>query len=213
MLLTSLEKLVLNLRKRKQEASKLRLKSEKQLKELRSTERRSFSGLATLDKKIESEREDSSEVSNILTQKSAQIESIDRLIATAEERLNQEKEALIDVEQQVEFSENDYEKQIAESRQKSIKTHIEELEFEIKSRKKTAKKIGEQIAENTGVKSKITSKIKKQFQSKPSLRETMTTSHKDAEKFSKQLEKNTRREELAKKFLDNVEKLQVNLMQ
>jgi hypothetical protein len=62
MLLASLEKQVLILRKRKQEASKLRLKSEKQLKELRSTERRSLSGLASLDKRIESEREDSSEV-------------------------------------------------------------------------------------------------------------------------------------------------------
>jgi len=157
--------------------------------------------LALLDKKIESEREDSSDISGILTQEKAQLESIQRLVTTAEERLNQEKEALIEVEQQVEFAENDYEKQNAESRLKSIKSHIEELEFEIKSRQKTAKKIAEQVAKNSDTKSKITSKIKKQFQSKPHLREIMTTSHRETEKFSKQLEKNTKREENAKKFL------------
>ena len=54
--MASLEKLVLKLRKRKQEASKLRLKTERQLKELRSTEKRSSSGLVSLDRKIESER-------------------------------------------------------------------------------------------------------------------------------------------------------------
>ena len=37
------------------------------------------------------------------------------------------------------------------------------------------------------IKSKISSKIQKQTKSKPSLRETMTTSHKAAEKFVKEL--------------------------
>ncbi|MDH3618541.1 MAG: ATPase V, partial [Nitrosopumilus sp.] len=199
--MASLEKLVLKLRKRKQEASKLRLKAERRLKELRSTERRSSSGLASLDKKIETEREDSSDVSDILTQKNAQLESIERLVVSAEERLNREKEALTEAEQQVEFAENPDEKQNAETRARSIKTHIDELEFEINSRKKTAKKIAEQVAKNAETKSKITSKIKKQFQSIPSLKESKTTSHKEAEKIEKELERRIKTEEIAQASL------------
>ena len=202
--MASLEKLVLTLRKRKQEASKLRLKTERQLKELRSTERRSFSGLVSLDRKIESEREDSSDVSDILTQKNAQLESIERLVAAAEERLNREKEALTEAEQQVEFAENPEEKQYAETRLRSIKAHIEEIEFEINSRKKTAKKITDQVEKNTETKSKITSKIKKQSQSKPSLKETHTLSHKEAQKIAQELERRTKTEEIAQKSLGKV---------
>ena len=68
-MLTSLEKLVVHLQKKKSEASNLRKKSEKQLKEIRSIERRSSSNLNSIDKKIESEREDVSDVSGILNQK------------------------------------------------------------------------------------------------------------------------------------------------
>ncbi len=199
--MASLEKLVLTLRKRKQEASKLRLKTERQLKELRSTERRSSSGLVSLDRKIESEREDSSDVSDILTQKNAQLESIDRLVAAAEERLNREKEALAEAEQQVEFAENPEEKQYAKTRLRSINDHIEEIEFEINSRKKTAKKITDQVEKNTETKSKITSKIKKQSQSKPSLKETQTSSHKESQKIAQELERRTKTEEIAQKSL------------
>jgi hypothetical protein len=199
--LASLQKLVLTLRKRKQEASKLRLRTERQLKELRSTERRSSSGLISLDKKIELEREDSSDVSDILIQKNAQLESIERLVTAAEDRLNREKESLTEAEQQLEFAENPEEKQYAETRIRSIKVQIEEIEFEISSRKKTAKKITEQVTKNNESKSKITSKIKKQFQSKPSLKETNVSSHKAAEKIAKELEKRVKTEEIAQKSL------------
>jgi len=65
----SLERLVLQLRQKKQEATNLRKKAEKQLKETRSVERRSSSGLTSIDRKIESEREDVSDASGILTRK------------------------------------------------------------------------------------------------------------------------------------------------
>ena len=83
----SLEKLILNLQKRKREATKLRQKAENQLREVKSIERRSSSGLASIEKKIELEQEDSSDVADILTQKTSQLESIERLVAAAEERL------------------------------------------------------------------------------------------------------------------------------
>ena len=200
--MASLEKLVLTLRKRKQEASKLRLKAEKQLKELRSVERRSSSGLVSLDRKIESEREDSSDVSDILIQKTSQLESIERLVAAAKDRLNREKEALSDTEQQIEFAENPEEKKNAEIRLNSIKDNIVDLEYEIKSRQKTAKKISDEVEKNTEIQSRISSKIKKQSQSKPSLRESMTSSHKQAEKFEKEFERRLKSEQIAKNSLD-----------
>ncbi len=158
--LASFEKSVLKLRQRKQDVSKLRLKAEKQLKASRSIERRSSSGLVFLDKKIESEKEDSSEVSNILTQKNSQLESIHRLVTAAEERLNREKEALTDIEQEMEFAENLEEKQSAETRLNSIKSNIGELEFEIKSRKKTAKKLPKKLQQILKLNQKFPLKLK-----------------------------------------------------
>jgi len=114
--MASFEKSVLKLKQRKQDVSKLRLKAEKQLKKSRSIERRSSSGLNSLDKKIESEREASSDVSGILIQKTSQLESIQRLVTAAEERLNREKEILADTEQEIEYAENHEEKQHAEAR-------------------------------------------------------------------------------------------------
>ena len=205
----SLEKLIIKLQKRKREATKLREKAENQLKEVKSMERRSSSGLASLDRKIELEQEDSSDVADILTQKTSQLESIERLIAAAEERMIREKESLEETERQIEFSENPEEKQNAESRLNAIKDHINEIEFEIKSRQKTAKKIAEEVAKQSEIKSKIISKIKKQSQSKPTLRQTMVASHKDAEKLAKDLEKRIKIEETAKNSLEKAkERLQ-----
>ena len=90
-IVASLEKLVVQLRQKKQEATKLRKKAEKQLKEFRSAERRSSSSLNTIDRKIESEREDISDVSTVLTQKTSQLESIERLVSAAQERLGEKK--------------------------------------------------------------------------------------------------------------------------
>ena len=201
-LLASLENTVLQLRKKQQEATKLRKKAENQLKQVLSTQRRSISGLNTIDRKIESEKEDVSDVSSILNQKNSQLESIERLIHAAEERLNREKETIEQTEHEIEFSENPEEKQYAESRLRSLKDHVEELTAQIASRKKTAKKITEDVAKFDTIKSKISNKIQKQSQSKPSLRDTMVSSKKDAQKFVKELEIRTKAEESAKNALE-----------
>ncbi|MDC4231026.1 MAG: hypothetical protein M8319_01700 [Nitrosopumilus sp.] len=204
--MASLEKLVVQLRQKKQEATKLRKKAENELQKIRSIEKRSSSGLNSIDRKIESEREDVSDTSDVLTRKTSQLESIGRLVAAAEERLIREKETVDQVEQEIEFSENPEEKQNAETRLRSLNDHIQELISEIKNRQKTAKKISDDVAKFTGIKSKIASKIQKQTHSKPSLREAVTTSHKSAAKFVKQLETRSRAEESATKALENVSK-------
>ena len=211
-LMASLEKLVISLRQKKNEATKLRKRAEKELHDVRSAERRSISGLTSIDKKIESEREDVSDVSGILTQKNAQLESIERLVKTAEERIVREKEEIERAEQEIEFSENPEEKQNAEARLRSLNEHVSELIEEIKSRKKTAKKITIAAEQYSNEKSKISTKIQKQTKSKPTLRETMSTSHKAAEKLLKEFERRTKSEESAKKLLDKTfAKLQVLL--
>ena len=202
--LASLEKLVIKLRQKKQQATTLRKKSERQLQQVRSVERRSSSGLNSIDRKIESEKEDATDVSGILNQKTSQLESIERLVVAAHERLNREKEALSDAEQKLEFASNIEEKQYAQSQLNTIHDRIQELEFEIKNRDKTAKKIAEDVAKYNEIKSKISTKIQKQSKSKPSLRETMSASHKAAEKFVKDLEQKTRVEESAAKALEKV---------
>ena len=202
--LASLEKLVIKLRQKKQQATTLRKKSERQLQQIRSVERRSSSGLHSIDRKIESEKEDATDVSGILNQKTSQLESIERLVVAAHERLNREKEALSDAEQKLEFATNIEEKQYAQSQLNTIHDRIQELEFEIKNRGKTAKKIAEDVAKYNEIKSKISTKIQKQSKSKPSLRETMSVSHKAAEKFVKELEQKTRAEESAAKALEKV---------
>ena len=200
--LASLEKLVIQLRQKKQEATKLRKKAEEQVKEFSSAEKRSTSGLQSLDKKIESEKEESTDVSTVISRKNYQLESIARLVAAAEDRLAKEKDAIEQTEHEIEFAENPLEKQNAEARLRSLNDHVAELVDEIKSRQKTAKKISGDVDDISDIKSKIISKIQKQTKSKPSLRETKVTSHKAAQKFIKELERRTKAEESAQKLLD-----------
>jgi chromosome segregation ATPase len=204
--LASVEKLVIQLRQKRNKKTSLRKKAEKQLKDVLSVEKRSSSGLTSVDRKIESEREAVSDVSTVLTQKTSQLESISRLLVSAEERLTKEKESIEQTEQEIEFSESPEEKQNAESRLRFLNDYVQDLIFEIKSRQKTAKKISDDVSKFSTIKSNISSKIQKQTKSKPSLREIKTTSHKTAQKFVKELEMRTRAEESAKNALDKVSK-------
>jgi len=201
--LTSLEQLVVKLRQKKQEATKIRQKTEDRLKSARASEKRSLSGLQTVDKKIESEREESSDVSTVLTQKNSQLESIGRLIAMAEERLVKEKEAIEQIEQEIEFADNPEEKQNAEARLHSLNNHIEELNSEIKIRQKTADKISNDIANYSNIQSKISSTIQKQTSSKPTLRETKITNHKTVQKLAAELSRHVKSEKSITKSLEN----------
>ena len=193
-MLTSLEKTVIELRQKKKEATKLKQNAENELKQLQSTEKRSTTGLHTIDKKIETEKEDVLDVSDTLTRKNAQLDSIRRLVTTAEERMSSEKEVIEQTEQEIEFAETPEEKQNAETRLRSLNDHIQELISEIKSRQKTLKKITNDVTTFDDIKSKITTQIKKQIKSKPSLRSTISTSHQTAAKVVKELERRTKTE-------------------
>ena len=139
----SLEQTVIQLRQKKKAAIQAKQNAENELRLLQSIEKRSSTGLHNVDKKIESEKEDVSDVSDNLARKNAQVESIQRLVSFAEDRINAEKEIIEQTEQEIEFAETPEEKQNAEARLRSLNDHLQELISEIKIRQKTLKKITE----------------------------------------------------------------------
>jgi len=138
--LASLARLAQKLEDRKAQVYRLRRKSERELKKAKSLHRRSSSGLSLMERGIESAREQLTDVSDVLTRKTAQQESLERLVAAAEERLQREKEAKEQTEQEVEFAESSEEKQNAQTRLNSVIDRIDELTSEIKLRKKDGNK-------------------------------------------------------------------------
>ena len=91
--MATLTRLTEKLVEKKQEVSKLRRKSQRELEKAKSLGRKSSSGLAVIEKRIGSAREQLSGVSEDLTRGLAQQESIQRLLTAAEERLGREKQA------------------------------------------------------------------------------------------------------------------------
>jgi hypothetical protein len=149
------------LQAKRQEISKLKRKSAREYQIEQSLLRKSSSGLASVERKIESAKEQLSNVSHVLTQRLAQQESIQRLVVAAEEKLQREKDAKEQAEQEIEFAESGEEKDNAKTRLASIIDGIDEIYSEIKQRNKMAKKVNVAIKEFSKSKSKISTKIQK----------------------------------------------------
>ena len=88
----------------KMEASKNRRKNERELKKAKSLSRRYSSNLKTVQRRVESSREEVEDVGGTLNQRYAQLESVQRLKQDAETRLAQEKENLEESENELEFA-------------------------------------------------------------------------------------------------------------
>ncbi len=204
--MTSLDRQATKLQEKKSEAAKLRRKSEREFKKASSLAKRTVSGLVSLERKIETSREQLEDVSGVLTQRLAQQESIQRLKSAAEERLKREKEAKDQVEQEIEFADSEEEKQQALSRLRSISDRIDELVAEIKQRNKMAQKITQALDDYKKSKSRISTKIQKQTHSKPTLQKLIKTSKKARERFAKQVVSKTRLEESTKKNIAQINK-------
>ena len=167
---------------------------------------RSVSGLVSLQRRIDSSKEQLEDVSGILTQRMAQQESIQRLIANAQEGLRRENEAKEQAEQDVSFADSDEEKHQAIARLKIITERIDELIDEIKQRTKTAKKILLGIEDYKKSSRKLSTKIQKQTHSKPDLQKLIKTSRKTTTRLSKQIERKAKQEESAKHNLSKISK-------
>ena len=191
---------------KKREASKLRRKGELEFKKAKTLANRSISGLISLQKKIESSKEELEDVSGVLTQRLAQQESIQRLVVSAEDRLKREKEAKEQAEQELEFAESEEDKSQAKSRLQIIDDRINELVEEIHQRSKTFKKIAQSIEDYKKSTSKLSGKIQKQTHSKPTLKQLIKTSKKTTSKIAKQIIRQAKQEEAAKENLSKISK-------
>ncbi len=125
--------------------------------------------MASLQRRIESSRDQLVDVSSVLTQRLAQQESLQRLIVAAEERLNREKEAKEQIQQELEYATSKEEKQHAQDRLRSISDRINELIEELKQRNKMTKKVTSAIEDYQKSKSRISTKIHHQTRSKHTL--------------------------------------------
>ena len=206
--MATLTRLTEKLVEKKQEVSKLRRKSQRELEKAKSLRRKSSSGLAVIEKRIGSAREQLSSVSEDLTRGLAQQESIQRLLTAAEERLGREKQAKEQTEQEIEFAESPMEKENAEARLRSITNRIEEIIFEMKQRKKMIPKIMDVVEDYKKSKSKISTKIQIQVQEKPELKKLIKKSQTATERFTKQFLTKIKQEESVKL---NLKKIQTRL--
>ena len=206
--MATLTRLTEKLIEKKQEVSELRRKSQRELEKAKSLRRKSSSGLAVIEKRIGSAREQLSGVSEDLTRKLAQQESVQRLLAAAEERLGREKQAKEQTEQEIEFAESPEEKENADARLRSIMNRVEEIIFEIKQRKKMILKVTDAVEDYKKSKSKISTKIQTQVQEKPELKKLIKKSQTATERFTKQFLTKTKQEESAKL---NLKKIQTRL--
>jgi hypothetical protein len=203
---TSLAKLVDKLKQQKLEAAKIRRKNERMLKEAKSLNRRSSSGLHTIEKKIEDTREKMGEINVEFNQILARKESIERLIKAAEDRLKVEIEAKEQAQIDLENADSDESRQSATDRLAQITEKIQELKSEIKQRQLAAQKIIGEIEEYKKSKSKTSEKIHKQVHVKPTLLTLIKKSRQSTEKLQRKVEIATKREKSITKSLEKAAK-------
>ena len=204
--MASLARKAVLLQQRKHATAKLRRKDEREFLKTQSMANRSVSGLVSLQRRIDSSKEQLEDVSGILTQRMAQQESIQRLIANAQEGLRRENEAKEQAEQDVSFADSDEEKHQAIARLRIITERIDELVDEIKRRTNTTKKISQGIEDYKKSSTKLATKIKTQTHSKPDLQKLIKTSRKNTVRLSKQIERKAKQEESAKLNLSKISK-------
>jgi chromosome segregation ATPase len=204
--LVSLTRKAVLFQKKKHQAALLRRKGEREFKKAQFLAHRSASGLISLQRRIDSSKEKLEGVSGVLIQKSAQEESIQRLISDAEEKLRREKDSKSQTEQEIEFADSEEEKHRGISRLKIISERIEELQEEIKQRGRTFKKVAERIEDYQKSSSQLSNKIQKQTHSKPDLQQIIKTSKKKSIRFAKQMTSKAKQEESAKQNLSEINK-------
>ncbi|MGQ0376188.1 MAG: ATPase V [Nitrososphaerota archaeon] len=204
--MTSLSKLANKLQKKKIEATKLRKQSEKKFDQVRKLSRKSSSGLSSLQRRLENTHEKLDDVSFHLNQRTAQQESIMRLIAAAQERLKYEKDLKDQTEQELEFVNSKEEKQQIQERLQTIVDRINELTAEIRQRNAVAKKTANAIDEYKSSKSKISNQVRKQVHAKPVLLNIVKNTKKTATRLAKQLENREKREKAVKLTLEKISK-------
>ncbi|MGQ0605332.1 MAG: ATPase V [Candidatus Nitrosotenuis sp.] len=203
-MLATLAKLAEKLKQQKYEATKIRRKNERALKEAMSLGRRSSSGLRSLEKHLEHNREELTDINAEFNQILARKESLERLAKSAQERLIRENEAKDQSEIDLANADTDEAKSDAQYRLDIANEKIRELESEIQIREKAVKKVDQEIIDYKKSQSTTSQKIHKQAKSKPVLVTQLKESKIDSELFKRKLETSSKREENASKALSKV---------
>ena len=189
---------------KKQEISKIRRFSEKEFQKAKSVSRKYTSSLNSLERRVVTSRQQIEDITQLLNQKMSQLESIQRLKKSAEERLSTEIQNKEQLENEVGFSNTDDEKQNILSRISVVNGVIDDIKNEIKQRTPMEKKLTQIIEEINNSKSKISSTIKKNLESKPTLVNLVKTTTTKLEKTAKKYQSSKSLEDSAKTKLNKI---------
>jgi len=200
----SLSNLVKSYKNKAMEATKSRRQSENKLHSTLSLKRKSSSGLSSLERKKDAALTKKEEISQLLTQYTAQRDSVQRLKAAAKDRLKHEEEEKERIAQEMEFSGSPDDKARISERSKSVDQKITELRSEIKQRNAAEERLAKQIEDVTKLRSKLDLQIRKQAQTKPLLLEQFKSSTKAEEMLRSQVKSRLKQEEQAKRNLVKV---------
>lgn len=203
--MASLEALTKSYRAKKAEVSKLRRKSEDTLKKTLSLKRRSSSGLASLAHKKEDMERELAHVSQLLTQYTAQRESIARLKAAAEDRLKHEMDAQDSLKQQIDYGAPE-EKAASQERLRFTDEKISELHAGMRERESAVARLERQIADLEKQKAKLGNQMRSQAHVKPVLVEQLKSSEKAESVLRPKVQSLIKREEQTSDALKSVEK-------
>ena len=178
----------------KSELSKIRRKGENEYKKVKSLSRKYSSSLKSTEKRIENFKQNADEINEMLSQKIAQMESVQRLKLAAQERLNLELQNKEQIESEIDFADNSDEKQGLVYRLNSITSTIDEIKNEIKQRTSMEKKFSQAVSEIEKKKNSVTKTIKKNVESKPELAKLAKTAQEKLSSASKKFESAKKRE-------------------
>ena len=189
---------------KKQEISKIRRSSEKEFQKAKAVSRKYTSSLNSLQRRVVTSRQQIEDITQLLNQKMAQLESIQRLKKSAQERLDTEIQNKEQLENEVGFSNTDDEKQNILSRISVVNGVIDDIKNEIKQRTPMEKKLTQIIDEINSSKSKISNTVKKNLESKPTLVNLVKTTTTKLEKTAKKYQSSKSLETSAKTKLSKV---------
>ena len=202
--MVSLEFTAKKLAKQKLVLSRIRRSSEKEFKKAKATSRRYSSSLTSLQKRVNSSRDEVEYLGQSLNQKISRLESVQRLKNLAIEKLGLETQNKNELEGEAEFANTEEEKQTIESRLIIIHNIIDEIKNEIKQRTLMEKKIQQAIDEYNKSKSKTSLKIKKNLESKPALMKLVKTINSEVERTERNFNSSKLQEDSTNKRLGKI---------
>jgi len=178
----------------KSEITKIRRKGENEYKKVKSLSRKYSSSLKSTQKRIETFKQNIEDINEMISQKTAQMESVQRLKLAAQEKLNFEIQNKEQIENEIDFADTPEEKQGLEYRLNSIVSSIDEIKNEIKQRASMEKKFLQTVSEIEKKKNFVSKTIKKNIESKPEIMKLAKTTQQKLDSVSKKFEFAKKRE-------------------